>query len=169
MSIQLWVEEMESPVGRLMLVSNGRALCALEFEGCLERMQRLMETHLGPVELKAAAGASDFRRRMEAYFAGEVTVLDKLAVETGGTAFQRSVWSALRTIGAGTTLSYQQLAARIGRPSAARAVGMANSQNPVAIVQPCHRVIGANGKLTGYAAGLDRKRWLLAHEGVMLF
>jgi methylated-DNA-[protein]-cysteine S-methyltransferase len=89
-----------------------------------------------------------------------------VAVELNGTAFQKEVWTALRRISAGTTISYSTLAARIGQKAAVRAVGAANGANPVAIVVPCHRVIGADGSLTGYGGGLDRKRWLLAHEGV---
>jgi methylated-DNA-[protein]-cysteine S-methyltransferase len=103
-------------------------------------------------------------RSVQRYFDGELGALDGLAVRTGGTAFQRSVWAELRRIPVATTISYGQLAGRIGRPSASRAVGMANGANPVAIVVPCHRVIGANAKLTGYGGGLHRKAWLIAHE-----
>src|SRR5208283_2077845 len=103
-------------------------------------------------------------------FAGDLRVLDLLPVETGGTAFQRQVWQSLREIPCGTTVSYGQLAERIGRPSAVRAVGLANGANPVAVVVPCHRVIGSNGSLTGYGGGIERKRWLLNHERTpMLF
>jgi methylated-DNA-[protein]-cysteine S-methyltransferase len=94
-----------------------------------------------------------------------VPALDGLTVTTGGTDFQRSVWKALRAIPAGETRTYGQLAAAIGSPKAVRAVGLANGRNPVALIVPCHRVIGANGTLTGYAGGLERKRWLLQHEG----
>ena len=106
------------------------------------------------------------RRAVEAYFAGDVRALDGVAVKTGGTAFQRTVWAALRAIPPGETRSYGQLAAAIGSPKAVRAAGLANGQNPVAVIVPCHRVIGSNGTLTGYAGGLERKRWLLKHEGV---
>jgi methylated-DNA-[protein]-cysteine S-methyltransferase len=99
-----------------------------------------------------------------AYFDGDVRALDALPVKTQGTAFQSEVWAALRAIPVGQTRSYGQLAAAIGRPSAVRAVGLANGSNPVGVIVPCHRVIGANGTLTGYAGGLERKRWLLAHE-----
>jgi O-6-methylguanine DNA methyltransferase len=88
-----------------------------------------------------------------------------VAVATGGTAFQKSVWAALRQIPVGETLGYGALAARLGKPGAARAVGLANGLNPIGIVVPCHRVIGASGTLTGYAGGVERKAWLLAHEG----
>src|SRR5690606_4692756 len=105
------------------------------------------------------------RTAVSAYFGGDLTALDGLTVQTGGTDFQRSVWTALRAIPAGQTRSYGQLAAAIGSPKAVRAAGLANGQNPIAVIVPCHRVIGANGTLTGYAGGLERKRWLLAHEG----
>jgi methylated-DNA-[protein]-cysteine S-methyltransferase len=101
---------------------------------------------------------------LAAYMDGELAALDSLAVSTGGTTFQKQVWRALREIPTGTTTSYGELAKRIGRPSAVRAVGLANGANPIGIVVPCHRVIGANGSLTGYAGGLQRKRWLIAHE-----
>jgi methylated-DNA-[protein]-cysteine S-methyltransferase len=105
-----------------------------------------------------------FTSAMNAYFAGDLRVIDGLPVETGGTPFQRTVWKALRDIPCGTTESYAGLARRIDRPSAVRAVGLANGANPVAVVVPCHRVVGSNGTLTGYGGGLERKRWLLDHE-----
>jgi methylated-DNA-[protein]-cysteine S-methyltransferase len=105
---------------------------------------------------------------MRAYLAGELNALDRLPADAGGTPFQQEVWAALRTIPPGVTWSYKQLALRIGRPAAVRAVGLANGSNPIGIVVPCHRVIGANGTLTGYGGGLPRKRWLLEHEGVLL-
>lgn len=100
------------------------------------------------------------------YFDGHLGVLDTVSVELNGTPFQKQVWHALRRIPCGTTISYAELARRIGNPSSVRAVGTANGANPVAIVVPCHRVIGSDGSLTGYGGGLDRKRWLLAHEGL---
>ena len=109
------------------------------------------------------------RGALTSYFEGEITAIDRVPVETNGTPFQRQVWAALREIPAGTTTSYGALAARIGNPNASRAVGLANGSNPIGIVVPCHRVIGASGKLTGYGGGLDRKRWLLEHERGALF
>jgi methylated-DNA-[protein]-cysteine S-methyltransferase len=105
---------------------------------------------------------------MRAYLAGDLGCLNCIPVSTGGTAFQQEVWSALRTIPPGTVLSYGEMAARLGKPGSYRAVGMTNALNPIAIVVPCHRLVGANGALTGYAGGLERKRWLLQHEGVDL-
>lgn len=105
------------------------------------------------------------RRALEAYFAGQFEAIDTLAVESGGTVFQRQVWSALRAIPAGETITYRMLAQRVDRPKAIRAAGLANGTNPVSIVVPCHRVVGSDGALTGYGGGLERKAWLLAHEG----
>jgi methylated-DNA-[protein]-cysteine S-methyltransferase len=99
---------------------------------------------------------------------GELDALDRISTETAGTAFQRAVWTALRGIEAGRTVSYGALAEHIGRPRAVRAVGAANGANPIAVVVPCHRVIGSDRGLTGYGGGLERKRWLLAHEGALL-
>ena len=103
-------------------------------------------------------------KALDAYFEGDICALGSLRVAARGTPFQEKVWQGLRAIPPGQTRSYGQLAAAIGRPGASRAVGAANHANPVGIVVPCHRVIGANGALTGYAGGLDRKRWLLEHE-----
>jgi methylated-DNA-[protein]-cysteine S-methyltransferase len=105
------------------------------------------------------------RDGLSRYFAGEVTTIEVIPVATAGTAFQRDVWAALRKIPPGATLSYGALARAIGRPRSVRAVGLANGANPIGIIVPCHRVIGADGSLTGYGGGIERKRWLLAHEG----
>jgi methylated-DNA-[protein]-cysteine S-methyltransferase len=105
-----------------------------------------------------------FTDRLQAYFDRDFTALNDLPVNPGGTAFQQKVWQVLRSIPVGRTWAYGELAKHLGQPTAARAVGMANSLNPIGIVLPCHRVVGANGKLTGYAGGLERKRWLLEHE-----
>lgn len=110
-------------------------------------------------------GRGPLRSIFDAYFAGETDAFDKLPWFGAGTPFQQEVWRALCSIPVGQTLSYAGLAARVGRPSAMRAVGAANGANPVALVVPCHRVIGADGSLTGYGGGLYRKRWLLKHEG----
>jgi methylated-DNA-[protein]-cysteine S-methyltransferase len=105
---------------------------------------------------------------MNDYFLGDLSAINSIPVTTGGTSFQRDVWAELRTIQAGTTLSYGALARQLGRPKSARAVGLANGANPVSIVVPCHRLVGADGSLTGYAGGISRKRWLLIHEGAAL-
>jgi O-6-methylguanine DNA methyltransferase len=127
-------------------------------------MRRLLRDHYGDYTLEEGAAPASLTRALDAYFDGSIAALAHVRVATGGTPFQREVWGALRTIPAGTTVSYGQLAAALGRAGASRAVGAANGVNPVGIVVPCHRVIGANGTLTGYAGGLPRKRWLLDHE-----
>jgi methylated-DNA-[protein]-cysteine S-methyltransferase len=165
--MQLTIDRVTSPMGTLLLVCDeeGR-LRALEFEDHEPRMMRLLKRYYGAVTLVPGKMPAVVRDALAKYFAGDVTALDDIAVATGGTAFQRTVWAALRRIPAGTTLTYGALAATIGRPTAMRAVGAANGANILAIIVPCHRVIGADGTLTGYGSGLPRKRWLLAHEGV---
>ena len=113
-------------------------------------------------------GFGGFGERLRSYFAGDIEALETIPVAPPGSPFQQEVWKELRSIGPGRTISYGDLAKRVGRPDASRAVGLANAKNPVALVIPCHRVIGSNGKLTGYAYGLDAKRWLLRHEGALL-
>ncbi len=128
-------------------------------------MHQLLRVHYGSYTLTSAAEPCTIGRNVQAYFDGDLGVIEDIPVQTGGTVFQREVWKALRLIPSGMTTSYGALAARIGRPKASRAVGLANGSNPVSIVVPCHRVIGANAKLTGYGGGLYRKEWLIAHEG----
>ncbi|HYC73302.1 methylated-DNA--[protein]-cysteine S-methyltransferase [Brevundimonas sp.] len=166
----LTLDRVATPVGEVLLVTDaGGAVRALDFSDYEARMLRLLRRHCGadPV-LVEGRGPDGIRRAVEAYFSGDVRALDGVVVKTGGTAFQRAVWDALRAIPAGETRSYGQLAAAIGSPRAVRAAGLANGQNPVAVIVPCHRVIGANGTLTGYAGGLERKRWLLSHEGAVV-
>lgn len=118
-----------------------------------------------PDEAPAVATApASVVRAVAAYFGGDMRAIDSIELDPPGTPFQREVWAALRRIPAGTTTTYGRLAAALGRPGAGRAVGLANGANPVAIVVPCHRVIGASGALTGYGGGIERKRWLLDHE-----
>jgi methylated-DNA-[protein]-cysteine S-methyltransferase len=128
-------------------------------------MMKLLERRYGPVQLTAVADPGGFSSRVRDYFSGDYHALDDIPVSTGGTSFQRQVWLALRSIPSGMTMTYGALATQIGKPGAYRAVGATNGQNPVAIVLPCHRVVGADASLTGYAGGLDRKQWLLEHEG----
>jgi len=160
------LDRVASPVGEVLLVvDDAGAVRALDFADYEARMLRLLQRHYGPVALTPGRAPEPVRAALDAYFGGDARALDGLPVKTGGTAFQRTVWAALRAIPAGETRSYGQLAAAIGKPAAVRAVGLANGANPVGVIVPCHRVVGANGKLTGYAGGLERKRWLLAHEG----
>lgn len=161
----LRVERQASPVGVLLIVTDdtGR-LHGLEFADHEARMRQLLHRYAGAVELREAAAPAAVTLALAAYFAGDLDGIDGLPVAATGSAFQRRVWAALRAIPAGTTISYGRLAATIGQPGASRAVGLANGANPVGIVVPCHRVIGADGTLTGYGGGLARKRWLIDHE-----
>ncbi len=159
------LDRIATPVGEVLLVVDADgAVVALDFEDYEARMMRLLTRHHGAFVLEPGAAPEATRAAVTAYFAGDRRALDGLVVRTNGTPFQHEVWAALRAIPAGETRTYGQLAAAIGRPKAVRAAGLANGQNPVALIVPCHRVIGANGTLTGYAGGLERKRWLLAHE-----
>ncbi|WP_421729875.1 methylated-DNA--[protein]-cysteine S-methyltransferase [Brevundimonas sp.] len=161
----LILDRIATPLGEVLLVVDADgAVRALDFHDYEPRMMRLLARHYGPATLQAGRAPQAVRTAVEAYFGGDATALDGLAIATGGTDFQRQIWAALRAIPAGETRTYGQLATSIGRPKAVRAAGLANGQNPIAIIVPCHRVVGANGTLTGYAGGLDRKRWLLGHE-----
>ncbi len=163
----LTLDRVATPVGEVLLVTDGEgAVRALDFADYEARMTRLLARHAPGALVVEGRAPETVRRAVEAYFGGDVLALDGVAVRTGGTDFQRTVWRALRAIPAGETRTYGQLAAAIGSPKAVRAAGLANGQNPIAVIVPCHRVIGANGTLTGYAGGLERKRWLLTHEGV---
>lgn len=166
-----FIERVPTPTGTMLLVTDEQdVLRALDWEDYEPRMHHLLRLHYGDgrTRLEANPLTSTARRALEAYYAGTLSALDTVRVQTGGTAFQREVWTALRAIPAGTTTTYGRLAAQLGRPKAMRAVGMANGANPIGIVVPCHRVIGANASLTGYGGGIERKRWLLAHEGVRI-
>ncbi len=166
--MKLLIDHIPSPIGTLRLVSDGEKLCALEYHGYDERLMRPLRSRFGDrLQFAETDDPQGFSATVRAYLDGDLSTIDALPVSTGGTAFQQRVWSALRQIPTGTTATYGELAAKLGNRAASRAVGLANSLNPIAIVVPCHRVIGANGKLTGYAGGLDRKRWLLGHEGAL--
>ncbi len=165
---ELLTDQIESPVGTLFLIVAGASLCALDFAGYAARMHKLLHAHYGAVTLKQVDDPHGFSSRIRAYLGGELQSLAAIPVSAAGTPFQQQVWAALRTIPPGSVTTYGTLAAQIGRPTASRAVGMTNSLNPIAIVVPCHRVVGANATLTGYAGGLERKQWLLQHEGVDL-
>ncbi len=163
--MRLRLERQDSPVGTMSVVTDDDgALRSLDFVDYDERLHQLLRLHYGVYTLEDGAAPAAVTRALSAYFEGDLDALDDVPVATEGTPFQRDVWRALRTIPAGATMSYGGLAAQIGRPGASRAVGLANGSNPVSIVVPCHRVIGANGALTGYGGGLPRKRWLLDHE-----
>jgi len=167
--MRLQLDRVMSPLGEILLACDEeRRLRALDFHDYEDRMRQLLRLHYGAFELTSAPAPDAVTMPLRGYFAGDQAALAVITVETGGTPFQRSVWAALRRIPLGATTTYGALAASIGRPSAVRAVGLANGANPVSIVVPCHRVIGSDGALTGFGGGLHRKRWLLEHEGVVL-
>jgi len=161
------VDRLASPIGTMLLVTDRAGqLRALDWSDYEERLLRLLQRHYGAghVDVREGRAPQPIRSALQDYFDGELDAIDAIPVATGGTQFQREVWAALRAIPAGATISYGRLAEEIGRPKAVRAVGLANGANPIGIVVPCHRVVGADAKLTGYAGGLDRKKWLLQHE-----
>lgn len=162
--------QLPSPLGRLHIVCDKDALITVDFDGFSARLEQLLQQRFGAVTLPETSPAPHIGTAFDRYFAGELNSLDGLSVSMGGTEFQQRVWRQLRLIPAGSTLSYGGLARALGlrERESARAVGHANSLNPIAIVVPCHRVIGADGTLTGYAGGLWRKEWLLRHEGALL-
>lgn len=166
--MELYQDEYVSPIGVVYVISDGTAIRAVDFEGFEDRMHRLLDRHYGQWTLHAARNPCGAVSRLAEYFAGNLRALESLPVATNGSPFQQQVWAALRAIPAGTSTSYGALAKRIGRPMACRAVGLANGSNPIVIVLPCHRVIGSDATLTGYGGGIDRKRWLLVHEGATL-
>jgi len=162
-----WVDCFSTPIGMMMIAvdaeENLRTALFTDEEEVIRRQLRLQVGRQDFI-LEAAQNPSGLTEAISRYFAGDVGVIDRLPVETGGTPFQQAVWRALREIPCGSTTSYGKLAERIGRPAAVRAVGLANGANPIAVVVPCHRVIGSDGSLTGYGGGIERKRWLLDHE-----
>lgn len=163
------LDRLPTPIGTMLVVTDDQGcLRALEWEDHEARMHRLLRLHYGKDGVVLAPGRAPaaIRSALEAYFTGDLSAIEPLSVATGGTEFQREVWAALRAIPAGETLSYGALAKKIARPAAVRAVGLANGANPIGVVVPCHRVIGADATMTGYAGGVERKRWLLTHEGV---
>ena len=166
--MELLTDRIPSPIGDIIIASDGEHLRALDFEDYEDRMHRLLGRYYGEVHFRSVcnpAGTSDVIRR---YIDGDIEAIAGVSVRFSGSEFQNLCWGTLQSIPAGATWSYGELAAKIGKPAASRAVGLANGSNPIAIVVPCHRVIGADGKLTGYGGGIERKRWLLAHEGAML-
>ncbi len=161
------LDRLETPIGTALLATDAEgALRALDWEDCEERMRELLRLHCGAVVLREARAPRETRAALSAYFKGNLDALDEIRWRVAGTPFQRKVWTALGRIPPGATSSYGALARRLGCPRAVRAVGHANGANPVSIVIPCHRLIGADGSLVKYGGGLERKRWLLRHEGV---
>jgi len=162
----LTLDRLATPIGTALLVTDeAGALRAFNWTDYEDHMLAWLRRHYPKATLREGHAPDAVRKAFEAYFRGDASALGAVPWRASGTPFQLKVWETLCSIPAGETLSYAGLAERIGRPTALRAVGLANGANPVAVVVPCHRVIGANGSLTGYGGGLPRKEWLLAHEG----
>jgi methylated-DNA-[protein]-cysteine S-methyltransferase len=165
--VSFGLDRLATPIGIALLVTDAAgALRALDWEDYEHRMRELLRLHYGVVELNDQPAPAAMRTALSGYFDGDLGQLSGIAWRIAGTPFQQKVWNALAQIPAGTTMSYGALAARIDTPRAIRAVGHANGSNPISVVLPCHRLIGADGSLVKYGGGLARKRWLLRHEGV---
>jgi methylated-DNA-[protein]-cysteine S-methyltransferase len=165
--LKLFLDRIETPIGEMLLTTDADGkVRSLDWNDYEPRMSTLLDRYYGKgrYTLEPAQNTQALRDIMKRYFAGDVTAIDEIPTEATGTAFQKSVWTELRNIPVGTSISYGTLAKRIQRPKAVRAVGLANGSNPIGLIVPCRRVIGANGSLTGYGGGLPRKKWLLEHE-----
>ena len=163
------LDRLQTPIGTALLVTDAAGvLRALDWQEFEPRMRELLRLQYGAVVLEDARSPKELRTALTAYFEGDLDRLNTIKWRVAGTPFQQKVWTALPRIPAGTTMSYGALAAKLDAPKAMRAVGHANGSNPISVVVPCHRLIGANGALVKYGGGLERKRWLLEHEGVSL-
>ncbi|WP_127959004.1 methylated-DNA--[protein]-cysteine S-methyltransferase [Serratia microhaemolytica] len=163
-------DRIPTPIGELLLIADQQGqVRGLDWSDHEQRLMKLLDARYRqhPFLLQTADNPAGLSEMIQRYFAGELAVLSQIPVVSHGTPFQCSVWQQLRLIPAGSTISYGELAKRVDRPRAVRAVGAANGANPISIIVPCHRVIGANGMMTGYAGGLPRKQWLLKHEGFL--
>ena len=158
----------DSPIGPFSLAARAGRICLLHFGSDVATARKCLQRWYPLDDIQEVADPAGAVAVLQRYFAGDLDALDTLEVELNGTAFQQLVWEALRGVKAGQIASYSELANRIGSPAAVRAVGAANGANPVPIIVPCHRIIGANGSLTGYGGGLPVKEWLLRHERVLL-
>ena len=165
--MQLLLDRIASPIGEILFVGDAGGLTvALDFDEFEPRMRVLLARYAPGADI--APGRLPWARAaIDRYFTGDPAALSTLRLHAGGTPLQNAVWRALQSIPAGQTRSYAAVATSVGNPRAVRAVANANARNPIAIVVPCHRVIGKDGALTGYAGGLWRKEWLLRHEGVL--
>jgi methylated-DNA-[protein]-cysteine S-methyltransferase len=152
----------------MILLAREGVMLLLEFTEADHRVERELKARFGDVKPTQANDPFGFSTQVAKYFAGDLTSIDDIPTDGGGTPFQARVWVELRRIPCGVTISYGELATRLGDRNAMRAVGLANGRNPIAVVVPCHRVIGSNGSMTGYGGGIARKEWLLRHEGALL-
>jgi methylated-DNA-[protein]-cysteine S-methyltransferase len=163
---RLRLDRLTTPIGESLIVTDeAGCLRAFDWADRESSMARLLRLHYGSMAPEPGAAPGTITRLLRRYFDGDVGCLAAIDWRTAGTPFQHAVWVGLTTIAPGETLSYGALAAQLGCPTSVRAVGLANGSNPISVVVPCHRVIGANGSLTGYGGGIERKRWLLSHEG----
>jgi len=162
----LRLDRLATPIGEALIVTDETGtLRAFDWADRESGMARLLRLHYGSIVPEPGAAPATVKRLLRRYFEGDLGSLAAIEWRTAGTQFQRAVWTGLTTIPPGETLSYGALAAKLGCPKSVRAVGAANGANPISVVVPCHRVIGADGSLTGYGGGMERKRWLLGHEG----
>ncbi|MGE0239551.1 MAG: methylated-DNA--[protein]-cysteine S-methyltransferase [Parvibaculaceae bacterium] len=166
MSAVILTDHVETPIGAMLLMVEGDVMIGLEFDDQPERYMKDLRRRFPDLVMRETTNPCGFSDRLRAYYAGDLSAVDGLPARGGGTPFQERVWAELRRIAVGTTISYGELATRLGDRNAMRAVGLANGRNPISVVVPCHRVIGSDGTLTGYGGGLPRKTWLLNHEGV---
>ncbi len=163
----LYFDIYQSPLGEIAIVTQNDTLVLLDFNDNQARIDKLLQRRFGQYQKQRAENSVDIAKRLDDYFNGDPLAFQGLNYLTEGSEFQQAVWENLRKIPWGSTISYAQLASNIGKPKAVRAVANANANNPLAIITPCHRVIGKNGTMRGYAGGEDRKVWLLKHEGVI--
>jgi len=161
-------ERIATPIGEMILIARDGVVLLLEFVDASDRVAREIKARFGDVDLQPVQDPFGISSHVRDYFKGDLHALDEVLTDGGGTEFERKVWAELRHIPPGTTVTYGDVAKRIGSRNGMRAVGLANGKNPVAVIVPCHRVIGADGSMTGYGGGLGRKEWLLRHEGALL-
>jgi methylated-DNA-[protein]-cysteine S-methyltransferase len=161
-------DRIKTPIGDMVLIARDGVILLLEFEDSKDRYMREMKARFGDVDLQPTDNPFGFSDIIRGYFKGDLSAIDNLLTDGGGTEFEKNVWAELRKIPCGTTVSYGSIAKTLGDLQLSRAVGTANGKNPIAIVVPCHRVIGADGTMTGYGGGIARKEWLLRHEGALL-
>ncbi|HUI19041.1 MAG TPA: methylated-DNA--[protein]-cysteine S-methyltransferase [Alphaproteobacteria bacterium] len=165
---RLRLDRLATPIGEALIVTDEAGyLRAFDWVDRESGMARLLRLHYGSLVPEPGTAPRHIMRLLRRYFEGELGCLGTIEWRTAGTPFQRAVWRALTAIAPGETLSYGALAAKLGCPKSVRAVGLANGANPISVVVPCHRVIGSDGSLTGYGGGIERKRWLLNHEGAV--
>ena len=168
MMSKILIDRVETPLGPMTLAARDGVMLLLEFGDEKGRIERNLRARFGDAELVATANPFGFSDKIAAYFAGDLAAIETIPTDGGGSDFEKQVWGELKRIPCGVAISYGEIAKRLGDPQLARAVGTANNHNPISIVVPCHRVIGADGSLVGYGGGLHRKRWLLAHESATM-